>query len=216
MEYRDGTRHLVLRPWAVADVDALLAAVAASVTELRRFMPWSHKVMTREEEYALLAKFHADYFAGREYIVGMFSGEGEVLGGLGLHPRAPLNPQALEVGYWSHTAHAGKGNTTLAVRMLLALAFDRFACDRFQVMHDEANTASRRVVEKCGFTYEGTLKHYVFPPTEALRAGGFEGTALTRMYAIVRDDLDTLPWLAEVRAHTTVYDALGSAQQLTQ
>ena len=37
--YRDGARHLELRPWAPSDVDALLDAVGRSVPELRQFMP---------------------------------------------------------------------------------------------------------------------------------------------------------------------------------
>ncbi len=214
IEYRDASRHLVLRPWEVRDVDALLAAVDASRDELRRFMPWAHKPATRAEEYALLAKFNSDYHAGREYILGIFGADGEVLGGTGLHPRVPLNPDALEVGYWSHTAHAGRGNVTLAVRVLVALAFQRLGCTRFQVMHDVANARSQRIVERCGFVYEGTLRNYAFPVTDELRAGGFEGTAHTRMYGLCREDLPGLPWLDDVRASTTVYDALGAPHPL--
>jgi RimJ/RimL family protein N-acetyltransferase len=212
--YQDGVRYLELRPWSLSDVDALMTAVLDSTPELKGFMPWSHVPPTRESEYTLVARFNADYYAGKEYIFGIFAEDGAVLGGAGLHPRVPLNTRALEVGYWSHSAHAGKGNITLAVQMLIALAFERFDCDRFQVMHDEANAPSRRVVEKCGFVYEATMRNLTQPATEALREGGYLGTARTRMYALCRDDYEALPWLAQVRAHTTLYDALGGVQRL--
>lgn len=209
--YRDGARYLELRPWSLADVDALIAAVQASGAELRSFMPWAHQPITREDEYQIVARFQADYWAGREYVLGAFSEEAEVLGGVGAHPRIALNPRALEVGYWCQSAHAGRGWTTLAVRVLAVLAFDRFACDRLQVMHDEANVASRRVVEKCGFVYEGTLRNVVAAVPEAVRAGGYLGTGRNRLYALTSDDLPHRDWLPAVREHLTLYDALGGA-----
>lgn len=208
--YRDSARCLELRPWAFGDVDALMESVAQSATELRAFMPWAHQPRTREGDYALLAKFQADYHAGREYVLGMFSEAGEVLGGVGLHPRVALNPRALEVGYWCRSAQAGKGWTTLAVRMLVVLAFDCFACDRLQVTYDEDNGASRRVVEKCGFPVEGVVRNVVAAVPDELRASGYRGTGRHRLHALVPQDLPQLDWLAEVRAGLTVYDALGA------
>lgn len=97
--YDDGARHLTLRPWALTDVDALVDAIRASEPELRHFMPWAHGPITREGYFELVARFQADYWAGREYVWGIFSASGEVLGGVGLHPRVALNPRALEVSY---------------------------------------------------------------------------------------------------------------------
>jgi RimJ/RimL family protein N-acetyltransferase len=209
--YDDGARHLEIRPWSYGDVDALIAAVDASLPELRSFMPWAHLPMTRQGQYELIARFQADFHAGRDYTLGMFGARGEVLGGMGLHPRVPLNARGLEVGYWCHSAHAGRGWTTLGVRMLVALGFDRFGCDRFQVSHDEANVASRRVVEKCGFVYEGTLRNIIAAVAPELRATGYAATGKNRLYALTPDDLPGLDWLRDVRAHTIVYDALGGA-----
>lgn len=208
--YRDETRQLELRPWSFGDVDALIEAIAQSLPELRRFMPWSHSPMTREGEVELVAKFQADYHAGREYVLGMFSEAGDVLGSVGLHPRVALNPRALEVGYWTHSGHAGRGWATLAVQVLAVIAFDRFGCDRFQVMHDEANVASRRVVERCAFVYEGTLRNVVAAVSDDVRAGGYAGTGHHRLYALAPEDLPRLDWMPAVRAGTTVYDALGA------
>lgn len=216
VEYARDGRELVLRPYQFADVDALIDAVAASVEELKHFMPWAHAPVTREGEFDLVSRFQSQYWAGNEYIFGVFDSSGALVGGCGIHPRTPLNSFALEIGYWSHSAFAGRGNTTLASRMMAVLAFDRFECDRLQVMHDEANAASRRVVEKCGFVYEGTLRNATAAVTPEVRAGGYAGTGLHRMYAITRDEYASLPWVGEVRSAMTYVDALGGRVAATE
>jgi ribosomal-protein-serine acetyltransferase len=205
----------VLRPWTLDDVDALIAAVQGSLAELRAFMPWAHLPVTREGEYELVAQFQADYWAGRQYVFGLFDGRGHILGGLGLHPRTPLNPRALEVGYWIKTSEAKRGHATLAVRMAIVLALDWFECDRLQVMHDEVNVASGRVVEKCGFSFEGALRHATAQVSEQVLRDGYRGTGRNRLYAITPEDLSPplppLAWLPDVRARMTLVDALGCA-----
>jgi RimJ/RimL family protein N-acetyltransferase len=213
--YRDATRHLTLRPWTLADVDALVEAVNASLSDLRAFMPWAHVPVTREVQYAHVVKSQAEYHAGRDFGFGMFSTTGEVIGGLGLHPRVPLNPRGLDVGYWCHTAHAGRGWTTLAVRMATVLAFDRFDCDRLQVSHDEANVASGRVVDKCGFTFEGLVSNILAAVPDDLKAGGYRGTRRHRLYALLPQDLPRLDWIAGVRAAMTIDDALHAGPRGT-
>lgn len=119
---------------------------------------------------------------------------------VGLHPRVPLNPSGLEVGYWAPTPHAGRGYTTFAVQCLVLYAFDKLASTRVQVMCDEANTASRRVIEKCGFAFEGVLRNLMVPATPELAAAGYELTGRFPMYALFPDTFDALPWVEAVRA----------------
>jgi len=90
------------------------------------------------------------------------------------------------------------------------LAFDRFDCDRLQVTYDEDNTASRRVVEKCGFTLEGVVRNIVAAVPDDLREGGYRGTGRYRMHALVPEDLPRLDLVSEVRAGLTLYDAFGT------
>ncbi len=209
--YRDAGRFIELRPYAFTDVDRLAAAHDRSRAERKGFMPWCHAPSTREQDFDLVARFQASYWSGREYVYGVFSEEGALLGGCGLHPRTALNPAALEVGYWCHSEHAGRGYTTLAVKVLAVLAFDRFACDRLQVMHDEANVASQRVVEKCGFVYEGTMRNATAAVTPEVRAGGYLGTGRHRLYGITPEEFSALGWVGEVRAAVTYFDAFGAS-----
>jgi ribosomal-protein-serine acetyltransferase len=211
--FRDTERGFVLRPWCIEDVPVLVSAVEASLPELRQYMPWAHFPLTLEVEFDVVRNFIADYWAGRQYVFGLFDAQGTLLGGLGLHPRTALNPKALEVGYWCHSAHARKGWTTLAVRALTALSFDWFGCDRLQVMHDETNLASRRVVEKCGFRYEGTLTNAVASVSVEARAAGYRGCPEHRLYALVPEQLSGLEWLSDMRERLIFEDAFGSERR---
>jgi RimJ/RimL family protein N-acetyltransferase len=214
IRYRDDSRYLEIAPWGFDDVDACIAAIDASLPELRAFLPWAHEPLTRDGQYRVFASFLADWWAGRQYVAALKGPSGEVLGGIGLHPRTALNAQALEVGYWSTTAHAGRGHVALAVRVMTLLAIDRFGCDRVQVLHDEANFRSRRVVERCGFTLEGTVRNVVADPGERVRRQGYRGTHRERLYAMLPEDLPRLPWVSAIRAHTTLVDAMGGEQAL--
>jgi RimJ/RimL family protein N-acetyltransferase len=215
ISYRAGGQDLEIRPWSLDDVDALLAAVEASRPALRAFMTWSHTPQTREGEFDVVRRFSTDYWAGREYIMGVFSPAAGIVGGVGLHPRTPLNPKALEVGYWCHSAHAGQGIATLATKMLSVLVFDYFACNRFQVQHDQANPASGRVVEKCGFAFEGKIRNGAAVATPELIENGYAGTGHMRMYGMLPSDFSTLPWVDDIRGGLRVYNALGDLRTAT-
>src|SRR5689334_16336820 len=95
--FRDAEQGFVLRPWSLEDVPTLVSAVEASLPELRRYMPWAHFPLTLEVEFDIVRNFIADYWAGRQYVFGLFDVQSTLLGGLGLHPRTALNPKALEV-----------------------------------------------------------------------------------------------------------------------
>lgn len=212
IRYHDDSRHLEIAPWAFDEIDDCMAALDASLPELRAFLPWAHDPLTREGQYRPFASFLADWWGGRQYVAALKGAGGEILGSIGLHARTARNAQALEVGYWATTAHAGRGHVALAVRIMTLLAIDRFGCDRVQVLHDEANVRSRRVVERCGFTLEGTVRNVASEPGERARGQGYRGTRRERLYAILPEDLARLPWVPTIRAHTTLIDAVGGEQ----
>jgi RimJ/RimL family protein N-acetyltransferase len=195
---------LVLGPTLMTDAEAIVEGIEASLPELRRFMPWSHLPQTVQGQLERLRGVEADYFAGRELTMGLFrerpGARRELLAMVGLHPRVPLNPRSLEVGYWAPTPHAKKGFTTFGVKCALVYAFDKLGSDRVQVMTDEANAGSRRVIEKCGFAFEGLLRNMTAAPSAALVAGGYVATGRNPMYALFPDTFAALPWVAEVRA----------------
>ncbi|TGB08080.1 GNAT family N-acetyltransferase [Streptomyces sp. MZ04] len=70
------------------------------------------------------------------------------------HPRSG----AWEVGFWTAKEHRGRGYMTETVLALARWAFTDLGCTRLEWRAEVGNTGSRAVVEKAGFTVEGTLR----------------------------------------------------------
>lgn len=84
---------------------------------------------------------------------------GRVIGSVGLHPdslRPDINARML--GYVLAPQYWGHGLAAEAARAAVRFAFETAQVDLLSVYHYPHNQRSRRVVEKCGFTYEGELR----------------------------------------------------------
>lgn len=67
--------------------------------------------------------------------------------------------QGYEISYQLFGAqHSGKGYTTEAVNLLVGYLFERKRVNRMQLNIHPDNAASKRVAEKCGFTFEGIMR----------------------------------------------------------
>jgi ribosomal-protein-alanine N-acetyltransferase len=87
--------------------------------------------------------------------------EREVVGGLG-YTRFPGERQSTaEFGYWLGEAFWGRGIATAAVRGFLPWVWRETDLERLQSGVYGPNVASLRVLEKSGFTYEGTMRRDV-------------------------------------------------------
>ena len=64
---------------------------------------------------------------------------------------------------------SGQGFATEAAIAVLRYAFDVLDMSAVAICHYPDNHASRRVIEKCGFTYEGTLRRYSRHLTDSVR-----------------------------------------------
>lgn len=85
--------------------------------------------------------------------------ERQVIGSIGLHPdRRRLNRNARMLGYALAEPFWGRGLMTEAARRILRHAFCDLGIDLVSVCHFPYNMRSRRIIEKCGFTFEGTLR----------------------------------------------------------
>ncbi len=80
--------------------------------------------------------------------------DGMAAGGIGIHPLQDVYRKTAEIGYWLSEPCWGRGIATEAVRALVPIAFERFDIIRLQAGVFSGNTASMRVLEKCGFTRE--------------------------------------------------------------
>lgn len=194
----------------MADAEPLVEAIQASLPELRAYMPWSHLPQSPLGQLERLRSIEADYWAARQFgMVLVREADGAFLSIVGLHPRVPHNPMGLELGFWCPTPHAGRGYTTLASRVAMLYAFDKLEATRLQVLCDVTNLASARVITKCGFRPEGTLRNALPPATQEQLDAGLRIGGASSIFALVPEDLAELPWVAELRAQLTYVNLAG-------
>lgn len=83
--------------------------------------------------------------------------EGCAAGAVGIEIRRGMYRLSAGLGYWLGEPYWGRGVVTAAVRALVPALFERFDLARLEARVFEWNRASARVLEKAGFTREGTL-----------------------------------------------------------
>lgn len=105
--------------------------------------------------------------------------DGEAAGGISLEPGSDIERRAAEIGYWLGEAFWGRGIITSAVRAMTAYGFETLGLTRIFAVPFASNSASVRVLEKCGYVREGTMR----------RSAVKEGVVLDQaLYAVT--DLD--------------------------
>ncbi|QYK02657.1 GNAT family N-acetyltransferase [Shewanella psychrotolerans] len=83
---------------------------------------------------------------------------GEFIGFTGLYS-VDLSLGQVEVGYMLAATGQGKGYGTESLKGVIDWACLSFDVHKFIGLCADQNQASIRVLEKCGFTHEGTLRH---------------------------------------------------------
>jgi RimJ/RimL family protein N-acetyltransferase len=163
--YRILTERLVLRCWEPADAPLLKEAIDSSLDDLRPWMPWARsEPQPLSEKVALLRRFRGQFDLGTDFVLGMFDlDERDVVGGTGLHKRRGAD--ALEIGYWVRTSHAGRGLATESTAALTRVAFELCDVDRVEIRIDPANEPSLAIPRRLGFAAEGMLRRRL-PPDE--------------------------------------------------
>jgi len=165
-----------LRPAAPRDADLLWRW--RTEWSVRRFQPL-HDLST--------GQLRAD--VSNQRISDLYRGRGEKFQWIVLLDGRPAGWVTLVVSNWEHglaevgyalaTEHHGKGLMTCALTRLLDDVFHHTAVERVEARCAADNIASRRVLEKCGFRYEGRLRGY-------FRLRGRRVDNL--LYAILRSD----------------------------
>jgi [ribosomal protein S5]-alanine N-acetyltransferase len=81
-----------------------------------------------------------------------------IIGSIGLLPDPKReNDQVLMLGYALGHSYWGNGFMTELAERVIAYGFEELNLEAIAAYHFPFNEASRRVIEKCGFVYEGTL-----------------------------------------------------------
>ena len=146
----------VLRPLRPADAPAWYAYLSdPAVTGLT-----SYDVASVESVARLIEAYAAGYVERRSNRWAIADkGSDLLIGTCGFYTWDAQHARA-ELGYDLAQAYRGRGIITEAVRAALRWAFEQLQVNRIQATVMVGNAASARVLEKCGFRREGTLRAY--------------------------------------------------------
>jgi ribosomal-protein-alanine N-acetyltransferase len=149
------TSRLRLRPFGEADLDALFAMHGS--THVMRYWdgpPWSERASA--ERFVEKCRLMAEQGSGVRVAVDRDS-DGTFIGWCSL-TGWNQDYRSAAMGYCFDKAAWGHGYATEAGGAVLRWAFETLNLNRVQAETDTRNAASARVLEKLGFSREGTLR----------------------------------------------------------
>jgi ribosomal-protein-alanine N-acetyltransferase len=150
------TPRLVLRPYRIDDVDSLYAFQSdADALKYEPWGPYSREQVVKQLESILRLQAA---FAPRQLELAVTSkSDGLVVGGCRLElPRSSQSGWAT-IGYVIHRAFWGQGFATETAQGLIAHARNHVNIKGVRAISDSQNTASTRVLEKCGMECVGMV-----------------------------------------------------------
>ncbi|WP_033222723.1 GNAT family N-acetyltransferase [Kitasatospora phosalacinea] len=159
---------LVVRRWRAGEAGARYRMITASFAHLHPWMGWADRLPTEPEHAERFARSLAWPNAGGSYAFGVFAADDRTpLGMVGLHDQR--GGGAVEIGYWCHVDHLGRGVATRAARALTGLLTGLPAVERVEIRCDEANLRSAEVARRLGYRLERIEEDGVRAPAESGR-----------------------------------------------
>ncbi len=146
------SQRLVMRAPHEEDIDALahLANNAAVATMVSR-MPHPY---TARDAADFVRRTNAGEIGKCVYAITKAE-NGEFLGCCALEPHV-TDDDTLEIGYWLGEPHWNRGYATEAAHALIDMAFRTRDIAHIDARCRVTNIASRRVIQKCGFQFQGS------------------------------------------------------------
>jgi ribosomal-protein-alanine N-acetyltransferase len=87
--------------------------------------------------------------------------DGDLVGTVGITPQSGWRGHIAEIGYWVGEPHWGRGVGSAAVREMTRRAFYELDYRKLFAPVLSPNTASMRVLEKCGYERDGVFRDEV-------------------------------------------------------
>ena len=175
------TRSLWLRPFKYSDHDDMLSYfISDSQSQALLSEP---AYSTKEDVRELLDKYISSYQNEDYYRWAVV--EKDSLSCIGQVAIFLVNDKHhwCEIEYCIGRQFRRKGYCAEAVKGIIDYAFCHINIHKMQVCHKEGNTASKGVIQTCGFTYEGTLRDYFYR----------DDTYVSRVYySMLRSEWETL------------------------
>jgi len=150
-----------LRPFRLSDADKLTEMANNKKISLNLRDGFPHPY-TRHDAVTFiqhcLDMHHPTFFA--------IEFKGEHVGNISLAPCQDVYRKSAEIGYFIAEPYWNKGIASAAVKVIVQFGFSNLGLMRIHTGVFEYNTASQRVLEKCGFVKEGIFRKAVFKEGE--------------------------------------------------
>lgn len=165
------TERLLLRRFEASDAESVFRNWAADPDVQ---LNYGEPVYDTLEKTSALIDSYVSKYSGMYYYrwAVIEKATGECIGQIAYFLVDPQNEFA-EIEYCIGSAYQRKGYATEACKEIIRYGFDTIGLHKVQICCRTANQKSRKVIEKCGLQYEGTLRDYF-----KMSDGTFEG----RMY----------------------------------
>jgi RimJ/RimL family protein N-acetyltransferase len=147
---------LVLTDFRKDDMDVLVRYL--NDPELYRntlSIPYPYAMKNAIAYFRQVRKFEIKYRKRKDWVLRI---DNSLIGGVGALLNFGPESHKTEIGYWIASPFRGKGMMSAAVNALVDHLFTDWHFVRLEANVFTHNPASCRVLEKCGFTREGTLK----------------------------------------------------------
>lgn len=154
------TERLILRRFQYSDNEAMRKYWISD--EKIQSMYSEPVYRTKEEVKELLDKYIGSYAKEDYYRWAIISKESDECIGQIAYFLVDNKNHFAEIEYCIGSAFQCKGFATEATKAVIAYGFENMNLHKVQICTKTINIPSKRVIEKCGFTYEGTLRDYFF------------------------------------------------------
>lgn len=162
--FRTETERLVIRPVCSQDYDLFVSGFRNCKPAQNRFdEQFDTKVMTREWFEALIARRENE--AATDYAYKFQIIEKNLACSIGycnIYPHYREYFQYAHIGYAIHNNYWGNGYATECVSALTSIGFAQIHLHRLEAHVNTDNPASKRVLLKAGYSYEGIRKAFIY------------------------------------------------------
>jgi RimJ/RimL family protein N-acetyltransferase len=170
------TQRLLLRPYSVDDVDAIVSAAGDEL--IQRWLPLP-RPYTREDAVQWCTVQAPEARTSGAGLARAVTRHGRLVGSIDLK-RTDWAAGVTEIGYWAAPEARGHGYLAEATEALARWTLAEVGFHRVELRVATGNAASRRVAEKAGFRTEGVARS----------AGYVHGGRVDLVvYSLVRSDL---------------------------
>ena len=153
------TPRMWLRCPLPGDGDALYQCVQQTLAQLQTWpdsLPWAQQPQSPDISEDYCQTCYAAWVMGLRWPLLMWDKDtAQLAGSIGFH-QINHDTQTWELGYWCSQSMQGQGRMTEAVSGLTAYVTAHWPQVRMLCRIDTRNTASLRVVQKTGFSWEKT------------------------------------------------------------